>query len=48
MMIRICLGTSYWVPDPAVMSESSKIRRETVENYWAFSVVLNLSVTSSL
>ena len=48
MMIKVCLGTNFGVPDSAVMSKSFKIRRETVENYCAFGVVLNLSETSSL
>ena len=38
-----CLGTNFGVPDLAVMSKSSKIRQETVESYWAFGEVLNLS-----
>ena len=45
-MIKICLGTNFGVPDSAVTSKSSRVRRETVENHWAFSVVLNSSVTS--
>ena len=48
MMIKVYLGTNFGVPNSAVMSKSSKIRRETVENYWAFGAVLNLSNTSSL
>ena len=43
MMIKVCLGTNFGVPDSADVSKSSKIRRKTVENYWAFGVVLNLS-----
>ena len=39
---------NFGVADSAVMSKSSKIRQETVEHYWAFGVVLNLSETSSL
>ena len=48
MMIKVCLGTNFGVPDSAVMFTCSYIRRETVENYLAFGVVLNLSETSSL
>ena len=48
MMIKVCLGTNFWVPNSAVMSKSSEIRQETVENYWVFGAVLKLSETSSL
>ena len=48
MMIKVYFRTNFGVPDSAVMSKSSKIRRETIENYHAFGMVLNLSETSSL
>ena len=32
-MIKVCLGTIFGVPNLAVMSKSSMIRREAVENY---------------
>ena len=47
MMIRVCLGTNFGVPDSTVISKS-KIRRETVENYWTSGVIPILSVTTSL